>query len=138
MPTTIDFATLLVRLVVGAIFVAQGYIKLVRPPEAPHGRGNLETMIRSRGLARPHELALLVSTLELACGAAVALGLVTRFAVIPLAVILVVAIVGFKFRSGFVGGWDWPLSVLTLLVVIGLLGAGAWSLDAALGLSWKS
>ena len=135
MPTTIDTATLLVRLVVGAIFVAQGYIKLARPPDAPHGRGNLESMIRNRGLARPHELAILVSTLELVCGAAVALGLLTRFAVVPLVVILLVAIAGFKFRSGFVGGWDWPLSVLTLLVVIALLGAGTWSLDAVLGLS---
>ena len=135
MPTTIDIVTLLVRLVVGAIFVAQGYIKLVRASDAPHGRGNLETMIRNRGLARPHELAILVSTLELVCGAAVALGLLTRFAVVPVAVILLVAIAGFKFRSGFVGGWDWPLSVLTLLVVIALLGAGAWSVDAALGLA---
>ena len=131
----IDLATLLVRLVVGAIFVAQGYIKLVRPPDAPHGRANLEAVIRGHGLARPRELALMVSAFELACGAAVAAGFLTRLAVIPLAVILVVAIVGFKFRSGFVGGWDWPLSVLALLVVIALLGAGVWSVDAALHLS---
>ena len=88
-------------------------------------------MIRGRGIARSHELALLVSAFELGCGVAVAVGFLTRLAVVPLAVILVVAIAGFKFRSGFVGGWDWPLSVLTLLVVIALLGPGAWSVDAA-------
>ena len=136
MQTTIaiDVAALAVRLVVAAIFVAQGYIKLLRPPDAPHGRANLEAMIRGRGIARSHELALLVSAFELVCGAAVGVGFLTRLAVIPLAVILVVAIAGFKFRSGFVGGWDWPLSVLTLLVVLALVGAGAWSLDAALHL----
>jgi uncharacterized membrane protein YphA (DoxX/SURF4 family) len=83
-------------------------------------------------MARPRELALFVSILELTCGAALVAGFATRLAVIPLAVILIVAILGFKLRSGFVGGWDWPLSVLTLLAVIGLLGAGAWSVDAFL------
>jgi uncharacterized membrane protein YphA (DoxX/SURF4 family) len=131
-PGTIDIVALVVRLVAGAIFVAQGYIKLLRPPNAPHGRANLEAMIRDRGMARPRELALFVSILELTCGAALVAGFATRLAVIPLAVILIVAILGFKLRSGFVGGWDWPLSVLTLLAVIGLLGAGAWSVDAFL------
>jgi putative oxidoreductase len=134
-PTTIDAAALLVRLVAGAIFVAQGYIKLFRPPDASHGRANLEAMIRNRGIARPGELALLVSALELVCGTALLVGFATRLAIIPLAVILVVAIAGFKFRSGFVGGWDWPLSVLTLLAVSALLGAGAWSVDAVLRLT---
>lgn len=134
MPTTIDVAALLVRLVVGAIFVAQGYIKLFRPPDAAHGRANLEAMIRGRGIPRSHELAILVAAFELACGVAVAAGFLTRLALVPLAGILAVAIVGFKSRSGFVGGWDWPLSVLTLVAVIALLGAGAWSVDALLGL----
>jgi uncharacterized membrane protein YphA (DoxX/SURF4 family) len=134
-PTLIDVAALLVRLVVGAIFVAQGYVKLFRPPDAPHGRANLEAMIGGRGIPRPRELAVLVAAFELACGAAVAVGFLTRFALVPLAGILAVAIIGFKFRSGFVGGWDWPLSVLTLLAVIALLGAGVWSVDAALHLA---
>ncbi len=133
--TAIDVVALLVRLVVGAIFVAQGYIKLLRPPDAPHGRANLEAMIRGRGIPAPRELAILVSALELVCGVAVAAGFLTRLAIVPLVVILVVAIAGFKLRNGFVGGWDWPLSVLTLLAVIALLGAGAWSVDAALGLA---
>jgi uncharacterized membrane protein YphA (DoxX/SURF4 family) len=132
MPTTIDVVALLVRLVAGAIFVAQGYIKLLRPPDSPHGRANLEAMIRDRGVVRPRELALVVSLLELSCGAALVVGFATRLALIPLAAILIVAIAGFKFRSGFVGGWDWPLSVLTLLAVVGLLGAGAWSVDTFL------
>jgi putative oxidoreductase len=134
MTPTIDGAALLARVVVGAIFVAQGYIKLMRPPDAPHGRANLEAMIRGRGIAAPRELALLVAALELICGAAVAVGFLTRLVIVPLALILIVAIAGFKFRAGFVGGWDWPLSVVALLGVIFLLGAGAWSADAALRL----
>ena len=48
----VDLAALAARVVVAAIFVAQGYIKLVRPPDAPHGRAGLEAMIRGRGIAR--------------------------------------------------------------------------------------
>ena len=47
-----------------------------------------------------------------------------------LAAILVVAIAGFKWRAGFLGGWDWPFSVLAILSAIFILGAGAWSVDA--------
>ena len=64
----------------------------------------------------------------------VLIGLLTRFAAIPLAAILVVAILGFKRKAGFLGGWDWPFSVLAIVVAIFVLGAGAWSIDALLGL----
>jgi putative oxidoreductase len=130
--TQLDLATLALRVTAGAIFVAQGYRKLFVDPAASHGRANLETMIRNRGMPMPGRLALLVSAVEFVGGVALLLGVFTRVATVPLAGILVVAIAGFKFRTGFLGGWDWPLSVLTLLVAIALLGPGAISLDAAL------
>jgi putative oxidoreductase len=80
----------------------------------------------------PERLALLVSAAELVGGIALLLGAFTRLATLPLAGILLVAIAGFKFRAGFLGGWDWPLSVLTLLIAIALLGPGAISVDGAL------
>jgi putative oxidoreductase len=130
--TQLDLATLALRLTAGAIFVAQGYRKLFVEATASHGRANLEAMIRSRGLPMAGWIALVVSALELVGGVALLVGLLTRLATVPLAGILVVAIVGFKIRGGFLGGWDWPLSVLTLLIAIALLGPGAISLDAAL------
>ena len=125
-----DVATLILRLTAGAIFVAQGFVKLTRPPDVPHGRANLEAMIAQRGLPRPRETAVLVSAIELVFGLMVLVGMSTRLATVPLAGVLLVAIAGFKFRSGFIGGWDWPLSVLTILVAIALLGPGAYSVDA--------
>ena len=128
----LDVATLILRLTAGAIFVAQGFVKLVRPPDAPHGLTNLEAMVARRGLPRPRETAVFVAAVELVFGFLVLVGLFTRLATIPLDGVLIVAIVGFKFRSGFIGGWDWPFSVLTILIAIGLLGPGAYSLDAVL------
>lgn len=133
MPDALDLATLALRLTAGAIFLVQGYVKLARPPDVPHGRSNLEGLMRVRGVPSPHEFAFVVAAFELVGGAALIAGLLTRIATIPLGFILLVAIVGFKFRAGFLGGWDWPLSVLTILIAIALLGPGTYSIDAILG-----
>ncbi len=129
-------ATLVLRLVAGAMFVVQGIRKLFAPPEVHHGRANLTNMIRSRGLPVPEQTALLMSGVELLCGTLVVVGLLTRVVILPLIVILLGAIVLFKIRDGFVGGWDWPLSVLGGSVAILLLGAGSYSLDSLLDLPW--
>jgi putative oxidoreductase len=125
-------ALLVLRLVAAGIFVAQGSRKLFAPAEAPHGRANLERLIAQRDLPRPDRLAWLVAVTELLGGFALVLGILTRLATVPLAVVLVVAIFGYKWRAGFIGGWDWPLSVLAIVVAIGLAGAGPISLDALL------
>lgn len=131
---TVATAALLLRLAAGAIFVSQGVRKLIAPPNAPHGRGALTDMIQRHGWPSPARLAIVVAGTELVCGAMVAMGLLTRLTAIPLAAILVVAIFGFKRDAGFLGGWDWPFSVLAIVLAILVLGAGAWSLDALLGL----
>jgi putative oxidoreductase len=127
-------AALVLRLVAGTIFIAQGWRKIVDAADAPHGRANLERMIAGRGLPRPALLALLVGATELIGGGLLLTGLLVRLAAIPLAVILLVAIFGFKWKQGFHGGWDWPFSVLGIVVAIAILGAGAVSLDALVGL----
>jgi putative oxidoreductase len=127
-------AELVLRLVAGAIFFAQGWRKVVSAADAPHGRMNLERLIARRDLPRPDVLARVVGLTELIGGAALLVGLLTRVATLPLMVILVVAIVGYKREQGFHGGWDWPFSVLGIVVAIALLGGGPLSLDAFLGI----
>ncbi len=131
---TLASAALLLRLAAGMIFIAQGVRKLIASPDAPHGRDALAEMIRRQGWPWAGRLAIVVAATELLCGVMVLIGLLTRFAAIPLAAILVVAILGFKRKAGFLGGWDWPFSVLAIVVAIFVLGAGAWSIDALLGL----
>jgi putative oxidoreductase len=132
---SLDAAALVLRIVVGTIFLAQGWRKVIGPPDVPHGRGPLQAMIASRGFPYPAQLALMVGSSELICGALVFVGLVTRLATIPLAITLIMAIVRFKWSAGFIGGWDWPWSVLGATVAIAILGAGAVSIDALIGLA---
>jgi putative oxidoreductase len=131
----IAVATLGLRLVAGAIFVAQGWRKLFAAPDAPHGRANLERLIARRALPRPALWAVLVAWTELIGGVLLLVGLLTRLAALPLAVVLLVAIFGYKWESGFLGGWDWPLSVLGIVLAIALLGAGPLSLDGLFDLT---
>jgi len=132
---TIDFASLILRLVVAAIFCTQGFLKSFGPHDRPHGREATTRLIASHGWPHAAELALLLGLSELTFGALVGVGLLARLSTLPLALILVIAIAVFKRRSGFVGGWDWPLSVLGAVVAITVLGAGEFSVDSVLGLS---
>ena len=134
MTETVALAALLLRLVGGMIFVVQGWRKVIEPPDAPHGRGNLETLIGQRSFPRPDILALAVGWTELLGGTALIVGALTRMVALPLAAVLLVAIFGYKWDKGFLGGWDWPFSVLGIVLAIALIGPGPVSLDAWLRL----
>ncbi|MBI4657783.1 MAG: DoxX family protein [Verrucomicrobia bacterium] len=124
-------ATLLVRLMVGAVFLSEGIQKFLFPAEVGAGR------FAKIGLPSPEFLGPFVGTFEMACGALVLAGLLTRLAAVPLLTIMAVAIYSTKipilWKSGF---WKMAheartdfsmvMGALFLLVV----GAGAWSLDA--------
>jgi putative oxidoreductase len=133
---TVALATLLLRLAAGAIFVAQGSRKLLAPAGAPHGRAALAATIARQGWPQPARLAIIVAATELVGGGALLLGLGSRLVALPLGVVLLAAIDA-KRRDGFLGGWDWPLSVLAIDLAILALGSGPWSVDGLLGLPWN-
>lgn len=130
-----DLATLVLRLAIGAIFFVQGYRKTFAPGGSKGSGTALREMIAAEGLPAPALLARMVALVELVGGGLIMLGLATRIAAVPLGLTLVVAIVRFKWKDGFQGGWDWPLSVLAGTVALLLLGAGSWSIDHLLGLA---
>ncbi len=130
-----DAATLVLRLTLGSIFFAHGWPKVFGPPDGVHGRGRTTRLLASQGLPLPQVLAWSVGISEVVGGALVVVGLFTRIAVIPLAAILVGAIVFVKWNKGFEDGWDWPFSLLGTCVALFLLGGGTWSLDDLLDLS---
>lgn len=129
--TNAPAASLLIRLMVGAVFLSEGIQKFLFPEQLGAGR------FLKIGLPMPEVLGPLVGTFEIACGSLVLLGLVTRVAVIPLLTIMAVALATTKWpmlaEQGF---WhmahesrtDWSMTLGSLYLLI--VGAGPWSLDA--------
>jgi uncharacterized membrane protein YphA (DoxX/SURF4 family) len=123
-------ATLLIRLMVGGVFLSEGIQKFLFP--ATRGTGRFITI----GLPNPEFLGPFVGTFETLCGLAILLGLLTRLAVLPTLTIMGVAIVSTKIpillNEGF---WemahamrtDYAMLLGSLFLLI--VGAGPWSLD---------
>jgi putative oxidoreductase len=81
-------AALLVRLLVGAVFVSEGIQKFLFPGELGVGR------FAKIGLPAPDLLAPFVGSVEITCGMLVLLGLLTRLAAGPLLAVMCVALHG--------------------------------------------
>ena len=127
-----DLTALVLRAVVGSIFVAQGWRKSLSRIDAPHGRAALKETLERNGWPAADQLPRTTGVVELTCGTAVIVGLKTRLALIPLLGILGVAIAHVKWSDGFLGGWDWPYSVAGAAVASMVLGEGRFSAETAL------
>jgi uncharacterized membrane protein YphA (DoxX/SURF4 family) len=124
-------ATILVRLIVGAVFLSEGIQKFLFPAALGAGR------FAKIGIPWPELSAPFVGVFEIGCGLLVLVGLGTRLVAIPLIIDMLVAIATTKipmlFKSGFWStahearaDWSMILGVTFLLIV----GGGTWSLDA--------
>ncbi|SFH12077.1 DoxX family protein [Pedobacter insulae] len=125
--------TILIRLMVGAVFLSEGIQKFLFP--ALRGAGRFEKI----GLPFPEFLGDFVGVSEIICGACVLLGLLTRLMSIPLIIIMLVAISTTKAdllaNQGF---WemlhgsrtDWAMLLGSLFLLV--KGGGSWSLDKKL------
>jgi putative oxidoreductase len=128
-----DKATILVRLMVGAVFLSEGYQKIRFAESLGVGR------FRKIGIPAPELLAPFVGTVELFCGAFVLFGMITRVAVIPLIIIMLVAIATTKAPILVNDGiWkmlhesrtDWAMLLGCIFLLI--KGGGKWSMDSKL------
>lgn len=126
-------SALLIRLMVGAVFLSEGIQKFLFPAEVGAGR------FAKIGLPAPELLGPFVGGVEIGCGLLVLAGLFTRLAVLPLIAIMVVAIATTKIpillRSGF---WKMAhdsrtdFAMLLSSVFLLIVGAGRLSMDARL------
>lgn len=136
----------LVRLMVGAVFLSEGLQKFLYPADVGAGR------FARIGFPNAELLAGFVGVVEIVCGALVLAGLATRLAALPLVATMLVAIVTTKIPillgHGFgpfgvrelpeYGFWsmahesrtDWSMLLGSLFLV--LAGGGPWSVDARL------
>lgn len=126
-------STIIIRLMVGAVFLSEGIQKFLYANKLGSGR------FAKIGLPEPEFLGPFVGSFEIICGTLILLGLFTRLAAIPLLSIMIVAIVSTKLRliadDGF---WsmlhdsrtDWSMLLGSLFLII--KGGGRWSLDSVL------
>src|SRR5271154_6188662 len=79
-------ALLLIRILVGWVFVSEGIQKFLFPAQL--GVGRFEKI----GIPSPHFMAPFVGTVEIVCGTLLLVGLFTRLATVPLLAVILVAI----------------------------------------------
>src|SRR5258707_8971196 len=92
-------SVILIRLMVGAVFLSEGVQKFLYPADLGVGR------FVKIGIPAPQFFAPFVGVVEIICGSLILLGLLTRLAAIPLIVDMFVAITTTKIpilmKSGF-------------------------------------
>jgi putative oxidoreductase len=124
--------TILIRLIVGIVFLSEGIQKFLFPALGATRFANI-------GFAHPEFVAAFTGSFEILCGTMVLLGFLTRFASIPLIIIMLVAIITTKISIlGNDGFWKMmhesrtDLSMLTGSIFLLISGAGKWSVDRIL------
>jgi putative oxidoreductase len=134
--TSVNIATLILRLVVGGTMMAHGW-------NHAFGGGKLPGTARwfeSIGI-RPGRLhALFATATELGAGALLVLGLLTPLAAAGVVGTMVVALVANHAKNGFFifrpgEGYEYVLMITLVSCAIGALGGGGWSLDHVAGFS---
>lgn len=144
--TNASAAVVLVRLMVGGIFLSEGIQKFLFPDQLGAGR------VMRIGIPFPEVMAPFVAVVEIVCGTLLRLGLGTRLAAVPLLVSISMAILSTKvpilLGQGF---WGFQLPKLDMyglwsmlheartdfsmwlgLLYLLIVGAGPWSVDATL------
>jgi len=122
--------TIIIRLMVGAVFLSEGIQKYLFPDL--RGAGRFEKI----GLPNPEFLGYFVGLFEILCGLFILVGLLTRLAAIPTLIIMIVAFATTKSEilanEGF---WsmmhgsrtDWSMLLGSIFLII--KGGGKWSVD---------
>ena len=142
--TSAPAAVVLIRLMVGGVFLSEGIQKFLFANDSGVGR------FARIGIPSPELLGPFVGVVEIVCGALILIGLLTRLAAIGLLIDILVAIVSTKIpillgygfwrfsvsKVPYYGVWGMlheartDLSMLLGLLFLLIVGAGAWSIDA--------
>jgi len=124
-------AILLIRVLVGWVFLSEGMQKFLFPDALGVGR------FVKIGIPWPQVMAPFVGVVEIVCGTLVLVGLLTRLATIPLLVDICVALYSTKVATFAKNGlWNTlheartDVSMLLGLTFLLLVGGGTLSLDA--------
>jgi putative oxidoreductase len=126
-------AILLIRVLVGCVFLSEGIQKFLFPDSLGVGR------FVKIGIPWPQVMAPFVGMVEIVCGTLLLVGFFTRLATVPLLIDICVALYSTKIVTFSKNGlWSTlheartDVSMLLGLIFLLLVGGGAWSIDARL------
>jgi putative oxidoreductase len=137
-------ATVLIRLIVGSVFLSEGIQKFLFPDALGVGR------FIKIGIPHPEIMAPFVGVFEIGCGCLIIFGLFTRLAAIPMIINMTVAIASTKIpmllghgywmfnlpKLNQYGFWTMAhearvdFAMLLIAIFLLIVGAGSISLDA--------
>jgi len=131
----IPYGALLLRLALGALFLAHGLLKLL-----VHKPAGTAAYFRSLGL--PGFVGYLTMAAELGGGTLLILGIGTSLVALALVPLILGTIYMVHGSKGWLftnegGGWEFPAFWAAALIVQALLGSGVYSLGHALGIAWR-
>jgi putative oxidoreductase len=124
-----EWSMLVLRVSLGAIFLAHGLQKI-------SGMNGIVQWFASIGL--PPLLAYVVAAIETIGGAFLILGLFTRLAAVGIVFVMLGAIFSVKISKGFIGGYEFDVSLLAAAVALILSGSHTFSLGNLLRSSTSS
>jgi putative oxidoreductase len=131
----IPYAALLLRVGLGALFLAHGLLKLL-----VHKPAGTAAYFRSLGL--PAFVGYLTMAAEIGGGTLLILGFATSIVALALVPLMLGTIYMVHGSNGWLftnegGGWEFPAFWILALIVQSLMGSGAYSFGHALGIAWQ-
>jgi putative oxidoreductase len=126
----VSVGLLVLRLILGATFIAHGAQKLFVMGLPAISGGFAQMGIPMAGFFGPF-----VSLVEFFGGIAIVLGLLTRLSGLGLAINMIVAMLTVHLKNGFFNpnGVEFPLALFGISAALMTMGAGAFSVDALFG-----
>ena len=133
-----DIALLVLRLVLGGVFVAHGAQKLFGSFGGPGIEGTAG-FHEQLGIKPAKPMAVLAGLAEFVGGILMIASFLTPLAALALVSVMVVAILKVHLKNGFFaasGGYEFNLVLIAVATALFLAGSGAYGIDAALGILW--
>ena len=130
-----DLALTVIRVAVGLVLAGHGAQKVFGAFEG-QGLERWHGMVAAMGFAQPHVIGTLAAFVELFGGLMLAVGFLTPIVAAALAIDMGVAIVKVHWSKGIwvtKGGYEYPLVLFIVCLMLGLARPSAYSVDAALG-----
>ncbi len=108
-----SLSLLLVRIVIGLIFIIHGWPKITGMPEL---------------LGLPSFVGLIVGLVEVIFGFLVLIGFGFPYTTYPLIIVILVALLGVQYPRGIGAGSERDTLILVTLVLLSIFGAGKYAL----------